>query len=125
MVLGPPLDDATTMGPIVSAEQFDRVRGYIGLGQDEGAELLIGGRSGGELFADGSPLADGYYVEPTLLRAPHTDLRVCQEEIFGPVAAVIPFRDDDHALGARQRHPVRARRGSLDPAPRPRPPVRA
>ena len=98
VVLGPPLDDATTMGPIVSAEQFDRVRGYIGLGQDEGAELLIGGRSGGELFADGSPLADGYYVEPTLLRAPHTDLRVCQEEIFGPVAAVIPFRDDDHAL---------------------------
>jgi aldehyde dehydrogenase (NAD+) len=98
VVLGPPLDDATTMGPIVSAEQFDRVRGYIGLGQDEGAELLIGGRSGGELFADGSPLAHGYYVEPTLLRAPHTDLRVCQEEIFGPVAAVIPFRDDDHAL---------------------------
>jgi acyl-CoA reductase-like NAD-dependent aldehyde dehydrogenase len=86
------------MGPIVSAEQFERVRGYISLGQDEGAELLVGGRSGGELFPGGSPLAGGYYVEPTLLRAPHTDLRVCQEEIFGPVAAVISFRDDDHAL---------------------------
>ena len=96
--LGPPLDDATTMGPIVSAEQFERVRGYISLGQDEGAELLVGGGSGGELFAGGSPLAGGYYVEPTLLRAPHTDLRVCQEEIFGPVAAIISFRDDDHAL---------------------------
>jgi aldehyde dehydrogenase (NAD+) len=98
VVLGPPLEDATTMGPIVSAEQFERVRSYIGLGQEEGAELLLGGRSGGDLFAEGSPLARGYYVEPTLLRAPHTDLRVCQEEIFGPVAAVIPFRDDDHAL---------------------------
>ena len=60
--------------------------------------MLFGGRTGGELFPDGSPLAGGYYVEPTLFRAAHTDFRFCQEEIFGPVAAAIPFRDDAHAL---------------------------
>src|SRR5438477_1829376 len=96
--VGAPLDHSTTMGPIVSAEQLDRVRSYLALGPREGAELLFGGRTGAELFPDGSPLGGGYYVEPTLLRAPHTDLRFCQEEIFGPVAAAIPFRDDAHAL---------------------------
>jgi acyl-CoA reductase-like NAD-dependent aldehyde dehydrogenase len=96
--VGAPLDHSTTMGPIVSAEQLERVRSYLALGPTEGAELLFGGRTGAELFPDGSPLRGGYYVEPTLLRAPHTDLRFCQEEIFGPVAAAIPFRDDAHAL---------------------------
>ena len=96
--LGAPLDHSTTMGPLVSAEQLERVRSYLELGPTEGADLVFGGRTGRDLFPDGSPLGGGYYVEPTLMRAPHTDLRVCQEEIFGPVAAVIPFRDDAHAL---------------------------
>jgi aldehyde dehydrogenase (NAD+) len=86
------------MGPLVSAEQLDRVRSYLALAPTEGADLLFGGRTGAELFPDGSALAGGYYVEPTLMRAPHTNLRFCQEEIFGPVAAAIPFRDDAHAL---------------------------
>jgi aldehyde dehydrogenase (NAD+) len=96
--IGAPLDHATTMGPIVSAEQLQRVQSYLALAPTEGAELLFGGRTGAELFPDGSPLAGGYYVEPTLFRAPHTELRFCQEEIFGPVAAAIPFHDDAHAL---------------------------
>ena len=95
---GAPLDHATTMGPLVSSEQLERVRSYLALGPTEGAELLFGGRTGADLFPDGSPLGGGYYVEPTLMRAVHTDLRFCQEEIFGPVAAVIPFRDDAHTL---------------------------
>ena len=96
--LGAPLDHSTTMGPIVSAEQLQRVQSYLALALSEGADLLFGGRTGAELFPGGSPLAGGYYAEPTLFRATHTDLRFCQEEIFGPVAAAIPFRDDAHAL---------------------------
>jgi acyl-CoA reductase-like NAD-dependent aldehyde dehydrogenase len=98
VALGDPLDPATTMGPIVSEEQLDRVRSYLELGPTEGAELVFGGRSGSELFPADSPLRDGYYVEPTLFRAEHSDLRICQEEIFGPVAVAIPFRDDEDAL---------------------------
>jgi aldehyde dehydrogenase (NAD+) len=96
--LGPPLEPATTMGPIVSNDQFERVRSYLTLGLSEDAELVFGGRSGAELFPSGSDLAGGYYVAPTLFRSEHNDLRICQEEIFGPVTVIIPFRDDDHAL---------------------------
>lgn len=98
VILGDPLDPATTMGPIVSEEQLDRVRGYIELGSKEGAELVFGGRTGADLFPPDSPQRAGYYVEPTLFRAEHTDLRIGQEEIFGPVAVAIPFRDDEEAL---------------------------
>jgi (Z)-2-((N-methylformamido)methylene)-5-hydroxybutyrolactone dehydrogenase len=98
IVLGPPLDPATTMGPIVSSEQFDRVRSYLELGLTEDAELVFGGESGAQLFPPGSDLGGGYYVAPTLFRSAHNDLRICQEEIFGPVTVVIPFQDDDHAL---------------------------
>jgi aldehyde dehydrogenase (NAD+) len=96
--LGPPLSPATTMGPIVSTEQFERVRSYLALGLTEDAELVFGGESGEQLFPSGSPLGGGYYVAPTLFRSERNDLRICQEEIFGPVTVVIPFRDDDHAL---------------------------
>jgi aldehyde dehydrogenase (NAD+) len=96
--LGAPLDHSTTMGPIVSAEQLERVQSYIALGPTEGAELLLGGRTGADLFPPGSPLGGGYYVEPTLFRAEHSALRICQEEIFGPVTAAIPFGDDAQAL---------------------------
>jgi acyl-CoA reductase-like NAD-dependent aldehyde dehydrogenase len=98
VALGPPLDPATTMGPIVSNEQFDRVRSYLALGRAEDAQLVFGGGSGEQLFPSGSDLAGGYYVAPTLFRSERNDLRICQEEIFGPVTVVIPFRDDDHAL---------------------------
>jgi (Z)-2-((N-methylformamido)methylene)-5-hydroxybutyrolactone dehydrogenase len=97
VTLGDPMDPATTMGPIVSAEQLARVRSYLDLGPDEGAEPLFGGRSGADLFPAGSPQAGGYYVEPTLFRG-RNDMRVAREEIFGPVGVVIPFRDDDEAV---------------------------
>ena len=97
VTLGDPMDPATTMGPIVSAEQLDRVRSYIDLGTAEDAELVFGGLSGASLFAEGSPHAGGYYVEPTLFRGTN-QMRVAREEIFGPVGVVITFRDDDEAL---------------------------
>jgi aldehyde dehydrogenase (NAD+) len=98
VVIGDPMDPNTTMGPIVSQAQLDRVTSYLALGPREGAELVFGGRTGAELFPEGSPLGAGYYVEPTLFRVPSNDLRICQEEIFGPVAVVMPFDDDDHAV---------------------------
>ncbi|WP_436776736.1 aldehyde dehydrogenase family protein [Yinghuangia sp. YIM S09857] len=98
VVLGDALDPATTMGPIVSAEQYARVTGYLDLAVAEGAAPVFGGRHGAALFEDGSPYAEGYFVEPTLFRAADNNLRVCREEIFGPVAVVIPFEDEAEAV---------------------------
>jgi aldehyde dehydrogenase (NAD+) len=98
IVLGDPMDRATTMGPVVSDEQFARVRSYLQLGVAEGAWLAFGGRSGAELFASDSRFAAGYYVEPTLFREADNAMRIAREEIFGPVGVVIPFDDDDEAV---------------------------
>ena len=87
--VGNPFDAETTMGPLVSREQFDRVNGYIDIGRAEGATVRMGGeRHKGE----------GYYVSPTLLTDVHSQMRVAREEIFGPVASVIPFADEDDAV---------------------------
>ena len=104
--LGDPMDPATTMGPIVSAGQLERVRSYLalGLGADGGAELVFGGRSGADLFPAGSAHAGGYYVEPTLFRGTN-DLRIAREEIFGPVGVVLTFRNDDEALALANDSP--------------------
>ncbi|MEY2959700.1 MAG: hypothetical protein RLZZ01_2268 [Actinomycetota bacterium] len=87
MRLGSGLDPETTMGPLVSAVQRDRVQAYIDGGPAEGARLV---------FAGGRPtdpaLADGYFVPPTIFEATN-ELRIAREEIFGPVACVIPFDD--------------------------------
>jgi acyl-CoA reductase-like NAD-dependent aldehyde dehydrogenase len=81
MRIGPGLDPETQLGPLVSAEQHDRVTGYIEKGKAEGAELVAGG--GGR-----SP---GYFVEPTLFTATSDDLSIVREEIFGPVLVALPY----------------------------------
>jgi acyl-CoA reductase-like NAD-dependent aldehyde dehydrogenase len=87
------------MGPIVSTAQLDRVRGFVEGAPADGATLVFGGRVGGDaLFPAGSSLAGGYWVEPTLFRVPGNDLPVCREEVFGPVAVVMPFTSDDEAV---------------------------
>ena len=86
------------MGPIAFAEQYDKVKSYIELGRKEGAEIAFGGSFGPEIFEADSPFARGYFVSPTLFRDARNDMRVCQEEIFGPVTCAIPFDDDDEAL---------------------------
>ena len=91
--VGNPLDEATMMGPQVSQQQLTKVADYVGIGREEGAEVLIGGHRahvGGEF-------ADGYYYEPTVLKG-HNKMRVFQEEIFGPVLAVTTFRDEADAV---------------------------
>ena len=91
MQLGPALDDATGMGPLVSAEQLKRVTGYIDIGRSEGAELATGG-------ARATELGEGYFVQPTVFTGVRNDMRIAQEEIFGPVAAVITVEDVDEAI---------------------------
>ncbi|GAA2587310.1 aldehyde dehydrogenase family protein [Actinomadura fulvescens] len=94
--LGDTLSPDTTMGPIVSAEQYERVTAYLEIGAKEGAELVFGGRSGAELVDEAH--AGGYWVEPTLFATSDNSLRVCQEEIFGPVAVAIPFDTEEEAV---------------------------
>jgi len=90
---GNPLDLSTQMGPQNSKQQLDKIRSYVDIGLQEGAELLIGGK---QPELDGE-LADGYFFEPTVLKG-HNKMRVFQEEIFGPVLAVTTFRDEADAL---------------------------
>ncbi|SDC51528.1 aldehyde dehydrogenase (acceptor) [Sphingomonas sp. YR710] len=92
--LGDPFDPETTMGPLISQAQFDKVTGYIEIGKRE-AELVFGGRYGPELVPS---RPGGFWVEPTLFIAKDNTPRICQEEIFGPVAAVIPFDTEEEAI---------------------------
>ena len=96
--LGDALDPATTMGPIAFREQYEKVKRYIGLGRQEGAEIVFGGRFGAENFESGDPRGAGYFVAPTLFRGATNSMRICREEIFGPVTCAIPFESDEEAL---------------------------
>jgi phenylacetaldehyde dehydrogenase len=80
------LDADTEMGPLVSSEQFDRVTGYLKIGNDEGSRAVAGGHA-----IDGP----GYFVQPTVIVDATSDHRIIQEEIFGPVVAAMPFADID------------------------------
>jgi len=79
------------MGPVISKRQMERVLGYIELGKQEGATLLHGGNARPDK-------GGGYFVEPTVFVDATNDMRIAQEEIFGPVLVVIPFEDDDDAV---------------------------
>lgn len=96
---GDPMDPETTMGPIANAIQYEKVCRFIELGVEEGGEIIAGGRYGGEAVLPNDPsLSDGYWVEPTLIRVQRNSLRICQEEIFGPVATVMVFDTEEEAL---------------------------
>ncbi len=90
---GNPLDSNTMLGAQASQDQLNKIMSYIDIGKQEGAEVLIGGNRN----VLGGDLAEGYYVQPTLLRG-HNKMRVFQEEIFGPVLAVTTFKDEADAL---------------------------
>ena len=90
--VGPGTDPMTQMGPLVSPQHLERVLGYVELGLQEGAVLAHGGRR------LGGPLADGLFLEPTIFTAVDNQMRIAQEEIFGPVLAVIPFRDEQDVV---------------------------
>ena len=91
-VVGDPFADNTRLGPLVSARQRDRVREYIRTGIAEGAELLCGGPD----IPQGRD--NGYYVQPTVFGRVHPGMTIAREEIFGPVLAIITYRDEDEAV---------------------------
>jgi aldehyde dehydrogenase len=90
---GHPLDPSTQLGPQVSRAQLEKIERYVQIGREEGAELLIGG----ERNVLSGELAGGYYHEPTVFKGTN-DMRIFQEEIFGPVLAVTTFKDEAEAL---------------------------
>jgi aldehyde dehydrogenase (NAD+) len=91
--VGAGLEPATWMGPLVSAAQRKTVLEYIEIGKREGAELLLGGGA-----LDGDGYAHGYYVEPTVFTGLRPEMRIAQEEIFGPVLGIMVANDRDEAL---------------------------
>jgi acyl-CoA reductase-like NAD-dependent aldehyde dehydrogenase len=91
--VGLPDDDATQVGALVSEAQLDKVTRYVALGKDEGATLVAGGTR-----PEASELANGFFVHPALFDDVDPRMRLAQEEIFGPVLAVMPFRDAAEAL---------------------------
>jgi aldehyde dehydrogenase (NAD+) len=90
--VGDPFEEGVTLGPLVSADQRERVRNYIDKGVAEGARLLTGGTEPPE------GLDTGYFVRPTVFTDVSNDSTIAQEEIFGPVLSIIPFRDEAHAI---------------------------
>ncbi|MGN6765040.1 MAG: aldehyde dehydrogenase family protein [Rhizobiaceae bacterium] len=87
--IGDPQDASTAMGPLVSEVQMTRVLNYIDIGRNEGASIVTGGTRHGDA---------GYFVEPTVFAGVRHQMRVSQDEIFGPVATIIPFKDDEDAI---------------------------
>lgn len=85
--VGNPLEATTRMGPLISAQQLDRVSNYLDVGQREGAEIVYGGQRP-------AGLDQGNFLEPTIFAQVGNDMRIAREEIFGPVVSVIPFADE-------------------------------
>ena len=92
--LGRGLDPETEMGPLVSAEQLERVTGYLRSGEEEGVRTVVGGKQVGD---------KGYFVAPTVLDGAHEGNKVFDEEIFGPVVTAIPFKDESEVAPAANK----------------------
>ncbi|MFM0356115.1 aldehyde dehydrogenase family protein [Paraburkholderia nemoris] len=97
--VGPADHERTTMGPVVSSVQFERVERLIAAGIDEGAQVVAGGL--------GRPqgLERGYYVQPTVFANVRPSMTIAREEIFGPVLAIMPYRDEDDAIAIANDSP--------------------
>jgi acyl-CoA reductase-like NAD-dependent aldehyde dehydrogenase len=86
--LGAGFDPDAQMGPVVSADQLERIQRYVAIGRDEGAELVVGGHRHGDV---------GFFHEPTVFRGVHNGMQIAREEVFGPVMAVLDFGFEDEA----------------------------
>src|SRR5690606_36058145 len=91
---------ATHMGPQAHQQQLDKTLSYVAIGRAEGADLVTGGAR-----IDGGDLAAGYFVEPTVFAGVSADMRIAQEEIFGPVAAILPFEGEEEAIAIANSTP--------------------
>ncbi|MFH7340176.1 aldehyde dehydrogenase family protein [Streptomyces sp. KHY 26] len=88
--VGDPLDETTVLGPLAHCQQLDKVVEYVGIGQEEGATVAYGGARGHD--------GPGYFHQPTLFTGANPQMRIAQEEIFGPVVTVLPFDTDEEAV---------------------------
>lgn len=96
MVIGDPRDTETQVGALISKEHLEKVMGYIEIGRQEGAKLLIGGK---RFRQHKNPeLNDGFFVEPTIFETDNENARIVKEEIFGPVMTVLPFKTEEEAI---------------------------
>ena len=91
--MGNPMELETQVGPITNIPQYEKVLGYIDIAKQEGVETVLGGGK-----ANRPECGDGWFVEPTIFTGVNNQMRIAQEEVFGPVLSVIPFRDDEEAL---------------------------
>ncbi len=92
VIVGDPADPATTMGPVASRDQLERVRGFIRSGLQGGAQMVAGGEAAPE------GLVTGYYVPPTVFANVTADMEIAREEIFGPVLCIMTWRDEEEAI---------------------------
>ncbi len=91
--MGNPMSPETQVGPVTTMPQFEKILGYLEVAKDEGARCVLGGAK-----AVRPECGDGWFVEPTIFTGVDNKMRIAQEEIFGPVLSVIPFRDEEDAL---------------------------
>jgi (Z)-2-((N-methylformamido)methylene)-5-hydroxybutyrolactone dehydrogenase len=91
--MGDPSDFDTQVGPVTTPPQYKKILDYIDIGRDEGARVALGGGP-----ADKERFGDGWFIEPTIFTGVSNEMRIAQEEIFGPVLSVIPFTDEDEAI---------------------------
>ncbi len=107
-VIGDPADDATTMGPLINEDQFKRVRGYIDVGNQDGKLVAGGGAPAGAAFSN------SLFVAPTIFDNVSNNSRLAQEEVFGPVLAVIPFKKEEDAVRMANEFTIRPRGRCVD-----------
>jgi 5-carboxymethyl-2-hydroxymuconic-semialdehyde dehydrogenase len=106
ITVGDPMDPATVIGPMVSQSHLARVRGYIELGLQEGATLLCGGVQRPDYAPEvAASVRNGNFVWPTVFADVRPDMRIMREEIFGPVACLLPFRDEADAIAQANDNP--------------------
>jgi len=91
--MGNPLEETTQVGPITTKPQYDKVLGYIDIAKQQGAHCVLGGGP-----AQRPELPGGWFVEPTVFTGVSPDMRIAQEEVFGPVLSIMPFASDDEAI---------------------------
>lgn len=91
--MGDPMDDSTQVGPITTKPQFEKVLSYIDVAKNEGAKLVFGGSKG-----NSKECGSGWFVEPTIFTEVKENMRIAQEEVFGPILSIIRFKDEKDAL---------------------------
>ena len=91
--MGDPMSYDTQVGPVTTPPQFEKILSYLDVAKDDGAECVLGGSK-----ATRPECGDGWFVEPTIYTGVNNQMRIAQEEVFGPVLSIIPFRDEEEAV---------------------------